>query len=198
MERDWLQRSVALGTRRDQHDLADGLAVSDARLRVVLWPGRRLRRRDVFSRLFSIISSVDVRSQRVQTHLSSTRVRNGDHLGDESRHHRGRHPRHGHGIDNTLNLRIMVSDCSVASLETPFQCPIRPFHSHSGPCARISSTLFCFLRFVQTIGLTNSSANSRPLEALSAELKKASPLCLRAWRARRCINTSGKRVKDGA
>lgn len=101
---------MALGTRRDQHDLADGLAVSDARLRVVLRPGRRLRRRDVFSRLFSIISSVNVRSQRVQTHLSSTRVRNGDHLGDESRHHRGRHPRYGHGIDNTLNLRIMVSD----------------------------------------------------------------------------------------
>lgn len=109
MERNRLSRAMAFNSRRDQHDPTDGLAVLDTRLRVVLRPRRRVSRRHVVSRLISIISGIYVCSQRVQTHLSSTRIRNGNHLGHASWNHRGRHSGHDYGIDNTFDLWIMVS-----------------------------------------------------------------------------------------
>lgn len=109
LERNRISRSLALDSRRNQHDPADGLAVLDTRLRFLLRSRRRLSRRHVLSRLVSIISSINVCSQRVQTHLSPARIRNGNHLGHASRHHRGRHFGYNYGIDNTFDIWIMVS-----------------------------------------------------------------------------------------
>lgn len=108
VERNGLQRSMAFDHRRDQHDPPDGASISHTRLRVLLRTRCRLGSCNVFSGFISIIGSINVCSQRVQTHLSSARIRNGNHLGHENWHHSRRNLSHDYGIDNTFDLWIMV------------------------------------------------------------------------------------------
>jgi len=108
LERDGLQGALSPHRGRDEHDSAHGAAVPHARLRVLLWPGRRFRRRDVLRRLLGALRRLYVRPERVQIDFPSEGVRDGNHLGDARGHHCGGHPGHNYGPHHSLHLRIVV------------------------------------------------------------------------------------------
>lgn len=109
LERDWLQRPVPVDPRRNQHDTADGPAVPNSGLRVLLRLGRGLGRRHVFSGQQRALGQLHVRPERLQADLQATSLRNGDHLGDARVDTDRRRPRDDNGSNDPFYLRFMVS-----------------------------------------------------------------------------------------